>query len=89
LYTSSPAGSRIDDPVALAVKRLLENNHAGAGGDFDRLARLKPFELKDLFDRDLAGLPLPDTPTAQIYSENFCHLAAPMKRKLYGRFFGN
>ena len=48
-----------------------------------------PFELKDLFDRDLAGLPLPDTPTAQIYSVNFCHLAAPMKRKLYGRFFGN
>ena len=88
LYTSSPAGSRIDDPVALAVKRLLENNQPGAGGVFDRLTRLKPFELKDMFDWDLAGLPLPDTPTAQIYSENFCHLPAPMKRKLYGRLFG-
>jgi hypothetical protein len=88
LYAYSPAGSRIDNPVALAIKRLLENVHPGAGGDFDRLAHLKPYELKDLFDRDLADLPLPDSPIAQVYSANFADVSTPLKHELYRRLFG-
>jgi hypothetical protein len=38
LYAYSPAGSKVSDPVGLAIKRLCENVSAGAGGDFNRLA---------------------------------------------------
>ena len=92
LYAYSPAGSRIDNPVALAVKRLLENIHAGAGGDFDRLAHLKPYELKDLFDRDLAGKLYqirPPTPEQTIFTANYRPLDMAVKRELYCRLFGD
>jgi hypothetical protein len=92
LYAYSPAGNRIDNPVALAVKRLLENIHAGAGGDFDRLAHLKPYELKDLFDRDLAGelyqITSP-TPEQTIFTTNYRPLDMAVKRELYCRLFGD
>jgi hypothetical protein len=90
-YAYSPAGSRIEDPVALAVKRLRENLHAGAGGDFDRLARLKPYELKDLFDRDLAGGPVqasPPTLEQTIYAVNYRSLDRSLKQELFRRLFG-
>ena len=90
LYAYSPAGSRIDNPVALAVKRLRENVHAGAGGDFDRLANLRPFELRVLFDKDLAGTlwQAGDSNAEEIYCVNYRELAAPRKRELYRRLFG-
>lgn len=92
LYAHSPAGSRIDNPIALAVKRLRENIHAGAGGDFDRLAHLKPFELKVLFDRDLAGelnqITSP-TPEQTIFTANYRYLDMAFKRELYCRLFGS
>ena len=90
LYAYSPDGKRIDDPVALAVKRLRENGHAGAGGDFDLLANLRPFALKALFDRDLAGTlwQIEDSKTKEIYCVNYRELAAPRKHELYRRLFG-
>jgi len=90
LYAYSPSGQRIEDPIALAAKRLLENVHTGAGGDFDRLAHLKPFELKALFDHDLAGdlWEVNETIEKSIYVVNYGHLTGPYKRELYRRLFG-
>jgi hypothetical protein len=90
LYAYSPAGKRIDNPVALAVKRLRENGHAGPGGDFDILANLRPFALKALFDRDQAGTlwQIDDSKTKEIYCVNYRELAAPRKHELYRRLFG-
>jgi hypothetical protein len=90
LYAYSPSGRRIEDPVALAAKRLLENVHTGAGGDFDRLAHLKPFELKALFDHDLASdlWGVSDTIEKSIYVVNYGHLTGHYKRELYRRLFG-
>jgi hypothetical protein len=91
LYGYSPSGQRVDDPVALAAKRLLQNVSTGAGGDFDRLARLHPFELKAFFDWDFEGsflLNAPDTTEKDIYLVNFRNLDKPKKRELYRRLFG-
>jgi len=90
LYAYSPSGQRIEDPIALAAKRLLENVHTGTGGDFDRLAHLKPFELKALFDHDLAGdlWEVNETIEKSIYVVNYGHLTGPYKRELYRRLFG-
>ena len=90
LYAYSPSGRRIEDPVALAAKRLLENVHTGAGGDFDRLAHLKPFDLKALFDHDLASelWEVNETIEKSIYVVNYGHLSGPYKRELYRRLFG-
>ncbi|MGB8215329.1 MAG: DnaA N-terminal domain-containing protein [Anaerolineales bacterium] len=90
LYAYSPSGRRIEDPVALAAKRLLENIHTGAGGDFDRMAHLKPFELKTLFDHDLGGdlWEVDESTEKSIYVVNYGHLTGPYKRELYRRLFG-
>ncbi len=90
LYAYSPSGQRIDHPVALAAKRLLENVHAGAGGDFDCLALLRPFELKALFDQDFAGKlwEAKETIGKDIYTVNYRQLVEPRKRELYRRLFG-
>jgi len=90
-YGYSPSGQRVEDPVALAAKRLLQNISTGAGGDFDRLAQLRPFELKAFFDWDFEGsllLNAPDTTERDIYLVNFKDLSKPKKRKLYRRLFG-
>ena len=69
---------------------MLENVHAGAGGDFDRLAHLKPIALKAIFDNDLAGeVAVTDSMEKEIYATNFAQLSAPMKRELYRRLFGS
>ena len=91
LYAYSPARSRVTNPISLAVRRILENVHAGAGGDFDRLAHLRPFVLKAIFDNDLAGelWQVTDSMEKEIYVSNFAQLSAPMKRELYRRLFGS
>ena len=89
LYSYSPAGSKISDPVGLAVKRLCENVNAGAGGEFNRLAKLNPFALKTLFDSDLAGVDLGESHEAEIYKLNFHDLQAIHKQELYRRLFGD
>ena len=92
LYAYSPSGKRIEDPVALATKRLLDNIHASAGGDFDRLACLRPFELKALFDRDQAGdLYQEKSPTAEqeIFIANYRRLDTASKKELYRQLFGS
>jgi hypothetical protein len=88
LYAYSPAGSGVSDPAGLAINRLLENVHAGAGADFDRLASLRPHALKALFDADLAGDDLDDNLEADIYAVNFANLQDSHKRQLYRRLFG-
>jgi hypothetical protein len=77
-----------NDPVALASKRLRENVQAGAGGDFDRLARLRPFELKSQFDKNMSGVDPGDNLEAEIYSLHFNNLDPPKKRQLYRSLFG-
>jgi hypothetical protein len=88
LYAYSPAGSKISDPVGLAVKRLCENVSAGAGGDFNRLAKLNPFALRSLFDADMAGADPGESHEAEIYKLNFQDLQAIHKHELYRRLFG-
>jgi hypothetical protein len=90
LYAYSPSKNRPLDPVGLAVQRLMENIHASAGGDFDRLASLPPFELKALFDQDFAGelWRAADSTAKEIYLLNFRNLPGESKRELYRRLFG-
>ena len=89
LYAYSPAGSKISDPIGLAVKRLCENVSAGAGGDFNRLAKLSPYALKSLFDADMAGIDLGESVEAGIYALNIHNLQAIHKQELYRRLFGD
>jgi hypothetical protein len=89
LYAYSPTGVKVSDPVGLAVKRLCENVSAGAGGDFNRLAKLTPYALRALFDADMAGLDLDDSVEAGIYKLNFQDLQSIHKQELYRRLFGD
>jgi hypothetical protein len=89
LYAYSPAGSKVSDPVGLAIKRLCENVNAGAGGDFNRLAKLNPFGLKSLFDADRAGMDTGESQEAGIYTLNFYNLQDIHKHELYRRLFGD
>ncbi len=89
LYAYSPAGVRINDPVGLAVKRMQENVHPGVGGDLDRLARLRPYELRQFFDLDLAGRFETDGSIERdIYGVTFGRLRREPKQELYRRLFG-
>ena len=90
LYACSPLGAKIADPVALAVRRLQDGLHPGAGPDFDRLAALKPYELRALIDADLAGeLDAGSSLEAEIYAVNFAALHEAYKRQLRRRLFGD
>jgi hypothetical protein len=89
LYAYSPTGAKVSDPVGLAVKRLCENVSAGAGGDFNRLAKLTPYALRALFDADMAGLDPGDSVEAGIYKLNFQDLQSIHKQELYRRLFGD
>jgi hypothetical protein len=89
LYAYSPAGSKVSDPVGLAIKRLCENVSAGAGGDFNRLAKLNPYALRALFDADIAGLDPNESLEAGIYTLNFHGLQTIHKHELYRRLFGD
>jgi hypothetical protein len=89
LYAYSPAGTRVSDPVGLAIKRLCENASAGAGGDFNRLGTLTPFALRALFDADMAGIDPYDSLEAGIYMLNFRDLQPIHKQELYRRLFGD
>ena len=89
LYAYSPAGSKVSDPVGLAVKRLCENVSAGAGGDFNRLAKLNPYALRALFDADMTGMEPGESLEAGIYKLNFHDLQPIYKHELYRRLFGD
>ena len=89
LYAYSPAGSKVSDPVGLAIKRLCENVSAGAGGDFNRLAKLNPYTLRALFDADMAGMDPGESLEAEIYKINFHNLQTLHKHELYRRLFGD
>ena len=89
LYAYSPAGSKVSDPVGLAIRRLCENVSAGAGGDFNRLAKLNPYALRALFEADMAGLDPGESLEAGIYKLNFHGLQTIHKHELYRRLFGD
>ena len=89
LYAYAPAGSKVSDPIGLAIKRLCENVNAGAGGDFNRLAKLNPYTLKSLFDADMANMDLGESLEAGIYELNFHDLQTIHKHELYRRLFGS
>ena len=86
LYTHSVQGARIDDPVAVAVARVRDNQPVPQ--DFAALAALSPYELRDLFERDLSGRRLPDIPEAALYSVNFDGVPVDLKNQLQRRLFG-
>ena len=88
LYAYSPAGARVKDPVALAVKRLREQVHAGSGGEVEHLAGLSPFRLQAIMDADLAGLKIGEELEVELYERNFHDLEPKHKRELYARLFG-
>ncbi len=55
LYSASPAGDGIRDPIAHTISRLIPDPTRGAGGTLDRLAELPANELADMLTRELAG----------------------------------
>jgi hypothetical protein len=76
---------RVKDPTGLVIRRLLSEVHAGAGGDFDRLAAFPPWRLKLL----MAGGKDDSSLEAEIYRLlRFDHLLPEHKRDLYRRLFG-
>ena len=50
LYTASPEGRWIAEPLGYAISRLREDPTGGAGGAIDQLAELPPEDLKALID---------------------------------------
>jgi len=55
LYSASPAGDGIRDPIAHTISRLIPDPTRGAGGALDKLAELPANELADMLTRELAG----------------------------------
>jgi hypothetical protein len=55
LYTASPEGKWISDPLGYTISRLREDQMRGAGNAFDKLAALPPKELKTLIDQSLTS----------------------------------
>ncbi len=89
LYGYSRSGLGLTNPVSNAIARLRENIYAGAGGDYDRLAALRPAQLKALFDADFAGQLDPEQSLeADLYAYQFSELEPEPKRDLYRRLFG-
>jgi len=89
LYGYSRSGLGLTNPVSNAIARLRENIFAGAGGDYDRLAALRPAQLKALFDADFAGQLDPERSLeADLYAYQFSELEPEPKRDLYRRLFG-
>lgn len=54
LYTASPEGRWIAEPMGYAISRLREDPSSGAGGAIDQLADLPPKDLKALIDLALS-----------------------------------
>jgi len=90
LYAYSEQGGKLRiDPTAMAVSGLCKNVHAGAGGDYDRLAKLPPYLLKAIFDNDLQDIPCDENDwEAQLYQLHFKNLPPEDKAHLYRRLFG-
>jgi len=93
LYAHSPVAGHVQNPVSIAIRRIQQNPHAGMP-DFERLASLRPFELKAFFDADLAGEEPEEAgdPDADLYialyEKHLSPLDADHKGQLYRRLFG-
>lgn len=90
LYAYSPLGRGLNDTtgVSKAVKSLCSAQPEFAPQKFERLAKLGPRQLQDLFDRDYARADLGKSVEARIYASNFKKLDAERKSDLYFALFG-
>jgi hypothetical protein len=89
LYACSEHGGKLRiDPTATAVSGLCRNIHAGAGGDYDRLAKLPPSVLQSIFKNALQGIPPnDDDDAALLFQWHFQNLPSEDKIHLYRRLF--
>jgi hypothetical protein len=55
LYSASPAGNGIRDPIAHTISRLIPHTDRGAGGAYDQLAQLPAYELSEIITREVSG----------------------------------
>jgi hypothetical protein len=90
LYAHSPLGRGLTDTtgVSKAVKSLCRAQPEFAPKKFERLVKLGPQGLRELFDRDYARLELGKSIEANIYRGSFKKLDAERKSELYFALFG-
>jgi hypothetical protein len=90
LYAYSPQGKGLTDTsgVSKAVKGLLAAQPEFAPQKFERLVKLGPQQLQDLFDHDYAREDLGKSVEANIYRGNFKKLGEERKSELYFALFG-
>jgi hypothetical protein len=90
LYAYSPQGKGLIDTtgVSKAIKSLCSAQPDFAPRNFERLTKLGPQKLQELFDRDYAREELGKSSEAKIYEANFKNLNLERKSDLYFRLFG-
>ena len=86
LYAYTPAGVGLHDSsgVSNAIARTLESPRGGPGWPANALAKLSPYKLKALLERDLEGKAIDD----ENYLAAFGSLEDPAKEELLKRLFG-
>ena len=90
LYAYSPLGKGLTDAtgVSVVVKKLRASEPEFAPQKFERLVKLGPQKLRELFDRDYAREDLGKSVEAQIYRANVKKLDPERKSELYFALFG-
>jgi hypothetical protein len=86
LYAYTPAGAGLRDSsgVSNAIARTLESPRGGPGWPANALAKLSPYKLKALLEKDLEGLVVDD----ENYLAAFSTLEDQAKEELRQRLFG-
>ena len=86
LYAYTPAGAGLHDSsgVSNAIARTLESPRGGPGWPANALAKLSPYKLKALLERDLEGQVVDD----ETYLAAFGSLEDQAKEELRQRLFG-
>ena len=86
LYAYTPAGAGLHDSsgVSNAIARTLESPRGGPGWPANALAKLSPYKLKTLLEKDLEGEIVDD----ENYLAAFGTLEDPAKEELRQRLFG-
>jgi len=84
IYSATPAGARLTDPVGNAIARLLDSPKIGAGGACNILAALPPQEFKAALEKDLHG----GLVSTSGYSLALRQASTDVKKELLQRLFG-
>jgi galactokinase/mevalonate kinase-like predicted kinase len=86
LYAYTPAGAGLHDSsgVSNAIARTLESPRGGPGWPANALAKLSPYKLKAMLEKDLEGKAVDD----DIYLAAFGSLEDQAKEELRQRLFG-